>query len=86
MNTVPNAQPPSTMCHQKGTPKYGLVAEPIRLNVVAIPIVPSVTAAIVRHEPMPVTISSTAPIRQASAEVSPIEPGSRPTNAVHHDR
>ena len=27
----------------------------------------------------------TAPIRQASAEVSPIEPGSRPTNDVHHD-
>ena len=74
------------MCHQNGTPKYGFVAEPIRLNAVAIAIVPSVTPAIVRHEPMPVTISSTAPSRHASAEVSPIEPGSSPTNAVHQEK
>ena len=48
--------------------------------------VPSATPAMIRHEAMRVASSSTAPARQASAEVSPSEPGSRPTNAFHHDQ
>ena len=71
MHTVPKAQPPATMCHQNGTAKYGLVAEPIALKSVAMPIVPIATAAIDRHEPTPVAIRITAPIRHASADVSP---------------
>ena len=39
-----------------------------------------------RHEPMPVTMRITAPIRQASAEVSPMLPGSRPPKATSHGK
>ncbi len=87
MKAMPKAQPPSTMCHQNGTPNQGLVDEPIALNSSAIAMVPSVdTRAIVRHEPTLVTAMMIAPIRQASAEVSPIEPGSRPMNAFHQEK
>src|SRR5512137_768239 len=86
MNTVPKAHPPATMCHQNGTAKYGLVAEPMKLNRLAIAIVPAATPVISRHEPTPVAIRMTAPTRQASADVSPIDPFSKPTKACHQDR
>ncbi len=71
MNTVPKAQLPSTMCHQKGMAKKGLVFEPMALKSRAIATVPIVTPAMIRHEPTPVTMRITAPMRHASAEVSP---------------
>src|SRR5512134_3656268 len=86
MNTVPKAQPPSTMCHQNGTPNHGFVCEPIALKTSDIAIVPTATPAIERHDAIRVTSSSTAPSRQASAEVSPIDPGSSPMNAFHHEK
>ena len=46
-------------------------------------IVPSTTPPIVRYEPMRVQSSRPAPIRHASAEVSPIEPGMKPVKAAH---
>ena len=48
MNATPKAQPPSTMCHQNGTAKYGLVVEPMPFSSEAMPMVPSATPAIVR--------------------------------------
>ena len=36
-----------------------------------------------RQEPTPETISTRAPTRQASTEVSPIDPGTRPMKASH---
>ena len=86
MKTVAKAQPPATMCHQKGMPISGLVAEPMALSTEAMATVPSVTPAIVRHEPTPVAIRITAPIRQASAEVSPRLPGSKPPKATIQGR
>ena len=80
MYTVPMAHPPRTMCQWKGTANMGLVSEPIQLKRDAITRVPKVTPAIVRHEPTPVPMMSSAPIKHASAEVSPIEPGIRPRN------
>ena len=86
MNTVPNAQPPSTMCHQKGIPNAGLVVEPIQLNICAMMIVPTATPAMVRQEATLVQSKTIAPIRHISADVSPSEPGSSPTNAFHHEK
>src|SRR5512137_2507639 len=86
MKAVPNAQPPSTMCHQKGIAKYGCAGEASALNSSDMPVVPSATPAIVRQEPTRVSTRIAAPIRQASAEVSPMLPGSSPTKAFHHDR
>ena len=51
MNATPKAQPPSTMCHQKGTANHGLVAEPMALKAIAMAAVPATQPAIVRHEP-----------------------------------
>ncbi len=48
--------------------------------------VPTATPAMIRQEPTPVTMRIAAPIRHASAEVSPSEPGSRPMNAFIHER
>ena len=47
--------------------------------------VPSTAPTMMRHEPTLVTPMITAPIRHASAEVSPIEPGSKPKNARNHE-
>jgi Na+-transporting NADH:ubiquinone oxidoreductase subunit NqrB len=40
----------------------------------------------IRHEPTLLTAMITAPIRQASADVSPIDPGSNPSNARNHEK
>ncbi len=40
----------------------------------------------IRHEPTFVTAMITAPIRQASADVSPIEPGSKPKKARNQEK
>ena len=45
--------------------------------------VPRATLSMMRHDPTPLTISTTAPSRQASADVSPIDPGTNPTKASH---
>ena len=86
MNAMPKAQPPSTMCHQNGTANHGLVCEPIALNSSDMAMVPSTPPTMMRHEPTSVTAMITAPIRQASAEVSPIDPGSKPMNAFNHEK
>src|SRR5512145_2441339 len=86
MNATPKAQPPSTMCHQNGTAYHGLVCEPIALNTSAMAMVPSAQPTMIRHEPTLVTAMMTAPIRQANADVSPIEPGSKPKKARNHEK
>ncbi len=85
MKAMPNAQPPSTMCHQNGTAYHGLVCEPIALNSSAMAMVPSTPPTMIRHDPTLLTAMITAPIRQASADVSPIDPGSNPKNARNHE-
>ena len=85
MKTVAKAQLPTTMCHQNGMANAALVSDPMRLKTDAMAIVPSVTPAMVRHEPTPVAMITSAPIRQASAEVSPRLPGMNPMNASHQE-
>ena len=51
MNTVPRAQPPSTMCQYHGTANIGLVSEPERLSTRDIAIVPTTTPVMVLPEP-----------------------------------
>ena len=81
MKTVPNAQPPITRCQAGFTSKKGFVADPIAFSPAAIARVPAATPSMMRHEPTPVPTSSAAPARQASTEVSPMEPGTKPTSA-----
>ena len=42
---------------------------------------PRSPAAMILHEPIPVAIKTTAPMTQASVDVSPIDPGIKPRNA-----
>ncbi len=83
MNTRPKAQPPATMCHQKGTLSNRLVSEPTALSNKAAAIEPSTPLTMMRQDPTCVTIKIKAPIKQANAEVSPIEPGIVPMNDCH---
>src|SRR5512144_2187467 len=86
MKAMPKAQPPSTMCHQNGTAYHGFVCEPIALNSSAIATVPSTAPTMMRHEPTLVKAMIAAPIRQANADVSPIDPGSNPKKARDHEK
>ena len=81
MNTRPKAQPPSTMCHSKGTFISGFVAEFMALSNCTISNEPTAPDTMMRHEPIPVATKTSAPMRQASVDVSPIEPGTKPRNA-----
>src|SRR4051812_32485159 len=81
MNTMPNAQPPSTTCHSNGSENSVLVPDGNWLSSSDSASVPRTTPSMVRHEPTLVTIRITAPMRQHSVLVSPNEPGMRPMNA-----
>jgi len=81
MNTVPNAQPPRTTCQANGMAKAGLVSDPMTLSRVAMPAVPTTTPSMVLQDPIRETIRITAPTRQSSADVSPIEPAMNPRKA-----
>ena len=49
MNIMPKAKPPSTRCQYQGMENIGLVAEPIRLNSVAVSTMPIMTPATIRR-------------------------------------
>ncbi|MNP43053.1 hypothetical protein D3C76_1368510 [compost metagenome] len=81
INIMPKAKPPSTRCQYHGMANIGLVAEPIRLNSVAVRIMPSMTPATMRQEATRPNRMMAPPIRIISVETSPIEPGMVPIKA-----
>jgi hypothetical protein len=63
----------------------GLVSDPAWFRRTESSTVPITTPPMMRQEPMPVTTSTTAPSRQASADVSPMEPGTSPRKACRNE-
>ena len=75
MKTMPKAKPPSTRCQYQGIANIGLVSLPMALNSSVVATMPTNTPAMMRHDAMPrVDQDQATPSRQASVEVSPIEP------------
>jgi hypothetical protein len=63
----------------------GLASEAKILRSEDIPTIPRVMESIILQEPIPVAIRMAAPIKQASVEVSPIDPGINPRKESHHE-
>ena len=81
INTIPNANPPKTRCQCQGIENIGLVSEPTKLNRVEVAIIPIITPAMMRHAAIRVNTITAPPIKIASVETSPIEPGKLPIKA-----
>ena len=84
MNTAPKAQaaehhvPPERHAEER----VGARSRPRSAAAIPLPNRAN-TPNMMRQEPMPETIRIAAPIKQPRAEVSPIDPGTRPTKASH---
>ena len=59
----------------------GLVSEPMALNSVDMATMPIITPAMMRHEAMRANTMNAPPIKSASVDTSPTEPGIWPIKA-----
>lgn len=81
MNIMPKANPPSTRCQYQGMENIGLVAEPMKLNIVAVNTMPIITPATMRHDATRPKRMMAPPSKIISVETSPTEPGMLPIKA-----
>ena len=81
MNTVPNAKPPTTRCQSGFISNVRFDSLPMAKRSVDRLTAPMTTLSMIFQDPTPVTIRIAAPIRQASVDVSPIDPCMVPRKA-----